>query len=164
MEIKKILLSVVFMAFGTAAIQAQNSLDTITVNKVILGYKYTQGDLTYVGFSKMKEVVSSNPEAYHYIRKANNNTVVASIFGGIGGAIAGFQLGFGATSGTLNRPAFTTGLSLIALSVPFTIVADRSGNKGVRLYNAGLNTTTQLNKPTIKLSASSAGLAISWLF
>lgn len=134
---KRIVTILILTVFGYVS-NAQQISDTIRIEKVILGYRYSIPNETFVGFSKLKTYVSDSKEAKKFIRKANSNTIFAAVLGGLGGAIAGFQLGGAASGGELNNRGLGLGLGLIALSVPFTIAADKNGLKGVKAYNASL--------------------------
>ena len=64
----------------------------IEMKKVFGGYQYTQnGNRMTMG--KLVTAMESNSEALKFMKKAKSNNVLASILGGVGGALIGFPIG-----------------------------------------------------------------------
>ncbi|UKM65535.1 hypothetical protein GSB9_02105 [Flavobacteriaceae bacterium GSB9] len=157
---RKIILSLTIVLGIATFCNAQN----IEMEKVFGGYKYTQNGR----LMKMKDLVKtmkSNEQAFDFIKKAQTNYTIASIFGGAGGFLVGWPLGTAISGGDANWALAGVGAGLIAIAIPFSSGANKNAKQAVELYNTSLKSTSFYEfKPEFNVIANGNGIGLSMHF
>jgi hypothetical protein len=135
---KHLLLTVLFSAVLAATSFSQStSNDSITLVKKGLGeIKYYQANNRLTG-RQVGDILLSNPDANASWKKSRTNLTFAYIFGIIGGAMVGWELGNAISGRDVNGAVIGAGAGLVGLSIVFGINSDRKSKKAISLYNIG---------------------------
>jgi hypothetical protein len=122
--------------YSTVFSQQTNSRDSITlVTNFFTGTKFYQGNQR-ITMRQVTEVMGTNPQALTYLKKAKTNNTISIIFGVIGGALVGYELGRAAGGGDINGAVIAAGAGCIVFSIPFSIAGGKNTKKAVNTYNA----------------------------
>ena len=122
--------------FTTVFSQQTNSRDSITVVKnFFTGPKFYQGSQRLT-MGQLTDVMTTNPQALTYLRKAKTNNTISIIFGVIGGALVGYELGRAAGGADMNGAVMAAGAGCIVFSIPFSIAGSKNTRKAVSVYNS----------------------------
>lgn len=133
----------------------------IEMEKVFGGYKYTQnGNL--MSMNDLVKTMESNQQAYDFIKKAQSNNTMATIFGGAGGFLVGWPVGTSIGGGDANWTLAGIGAGLIAIGIPFSASTNKNIKLAVELYNSSLNPTSfNQFKPELNVIADVNGVGLS---
>jgi outer membrane lipoprotein SlyB len=136
----------------------------IEIEKVFGGYQYTQNG-NKLSMGELVKAMESNSEALIFMKKAKSNTVLATIFGGAGGALIGFPIGTALGGGDANWTLAGIGAGLIAIGIPISSGVNKNTKKAVDLYNSSLNSTSFFEfKPEFKIVTTANGIGLSMNF
>lgn len=136
----------------------------IEMEKAFGGWKYSQ-EGRQLSMNELVNTMKSNQEAYDLIKKAKSNTTLASVFGGLGGALVGWPLGTALGGGDPNWVLAGVGAGLIVIGIPISVGANKKAKEAVGLYNASLNETSfYRHKPEFKINVKGTGLGVSMVF
>lgn len=141
----------------------QGSADSIRIKKILGGYKF------YIGTSKLnmeelKIVLESNAQAYQQLKSAQSANTVASIIGGIGGALVGIPIGTAIAGKDANWALAGVGAGLIGVSIPFSVKANKLAKKAVNTYNSGLRSGSFWNRSELHLSIAGNKIGLTLQF
>lgn len=117
---------------------------------------------------KMRELVAhmeSNPEAHQLILSSKKLNIVGGLLGTVGGFATGFSLGTAVSGGELNRNLLGIGLGIIAISVPFSIVAGKKAEQAVIVWNNGFQSNSSSRyQPSYYLIGNQQGFGLGIRF
>ena len=113
--------------------------------------------------SQVSDLMASNEQAAAYLRSARSNSTLASVIGGIGGFLVGYQLGASAGGGNANWTVAGIGGGLIVGSIPLSIKAGNQARKAVEAYNEGARSTS-LRRTEISFGLTDDGVGVSLHF
>lgn len=143
--------------------QAQIPRDTIQIKKSTLGTIYLK-DKQVLNDNKLFDIISRNPETRPEIQLAKTNGVFASIFGGAGGFIFGYQLGTSYRRTSPNWGALSAAIALTGIAIPLEIARVKHTKKAVLIYNRGMFDQSNKNKLEYHLGISNNGLSLKISF
>ena len=154
-------LLVFLLAIGFYCAKAQTTSDSVYVAKNFLGYKYYQNNMR-LNFNQLPYVMEENSEAYPLISKAKSNYTTASILGGLGGFLVGWQLGTAIFGGNPNWALAGVGGALIVVSIPINSKAINLAFEAIDLYNSGISNTSRRRELNIGITGNGLGLIVKF--
>jgi hypothetical protein len=133
---KHLLLTAFFgLVLATTSFSQSVSKDSITLTRKGLGeIKYYQANNKLTG-KQVGNLLLSNPEATATWKKSRTNLTFAYIFGIIGGAMVGWELGNAISGKDVNGAVIGAGAGLVGVSIVFGINSDRKSKKAISLFN-----------------------------
>jgi len=137
--------------------KAQAPSDSMHVYKNFWGYKFYQGD-ERLNFNQLPQIMEGDQGAYYLIKKARNNSTIASIISGTGGFLIGWQLGTALFSGEPNWGLVAIGGGLIVISIPIYSKSYKQSLEAVDMYNSGLSTS--IRKPVMMVGMTKNGIGV----
>jgi hypothetical protein len=146
--------------FTSFCANAQEVPDSLKIEKY--GWSYYQFDYR-LRLSDMMQITSHNDEAWSELHSARSNYWIATVFSSAGGACIGYALGRSLYGNELNMMQIYVGCGLVAFSIPFTVGYYVHLNKGVKIYNQGLQPPA-VNKLRFKAGLTSNGIGLSMRF
>jgi len=157
-------LIIAFILLSSFASHAQNSSDTIRMEKRGLGYVCYK-DNEMLNFTQLVHLTSSNSETAKLLRASKNMQVGAYIFGCLGSGFMGYSLGYalGTAMGgnTLNKTLFFsmlgTGAVCVGIGIGFEVGANKKVKQGVDIYN---NAIKQKSSTNLDLGFSTNGVSL----
>ena len=157
-------LIIAFILLSSFASHAQNSSDTIRMEKRGLGYVCYK-DNEMLNFTQLVHLTSSNSETAKLLRASKNMQVGAYVFGCFGGGFMGYSLGYAlgtAMNGnTLNKTLFFSmlgaGAVFAGIGIGFEVGANNKVKEGVEIYNKSIK---QKNNTSLDLGFSSNGMGL----
>ena len=146
---------------------SQISNDTISYIPKQGEYMYTiQGHK--LSFSQLKVLTSSYPKSYAYIKKAETNQILATLFSCAGGALIGWELGGACAGKDFDWVLPNIGAGLIAVSIPLRKWYNKNSLKAIELYNQQINQNKKdlsfLKKYELKFGFGSNGVGLTLSF
>ncbi len=158
---KRIFLILTFALVAIISCNAQK----IEIKKVFGGgYLYKQNG-NRITMNNLVKAMESNTEAFTLMKKAQSNTILATVIGGLGGALIGFPIGTALGGGKANWTLAGIGAGLAAISIPISAKANKNARKAVEIYNASLNTTSYHQfKPELRIVANRNGVGLAMTF
>jgi hypothetical protein len=111
----------------------------------------------------LSEKMKANPEAWIEMKKANSNSMGASIFAYTGGFCIGYPLGQLLAGG---KPAWGmagVGVALVLIALPFANTANEHSANAIRIYNSGILSSGQ-KRTSIEVGFASNKLSIVYRF
>ena len=154
---KKIILTLTFALATMTFCNAQK----IEVEKLLLGYKYTQNG-NQMSMKDLVKTMESNQQAFNLIKKARLNNTLASIIGFAGGWLIGWPIGTAIGGGKANWTLVGIGAGIVAIGIPISSSASKKARQAVELYNSSLNSTSFYKfNSKFKIIASSNGIGLS---
>lgn len=155
-----IILIVIISSFNLAMGQTN---DSITMKKVVGGYQFFQGE-ERLTVNQLVKTMKTNSEAYSLVKSAQSNNTVASVIGGIGGFMVGWNLGTALGGGEPNWGVAGIGAGLIVVSIPISLSFNKKVKKAVETYNRGFQTSSfwDDNKLNLSLKSNGIGLCLSF--
>lgn len=156
---RHLLLLIFVLCMASAGAWAQ--VDTITIKKKALGTVFEFKGKT-LSLKRLEKMVAKDAEATAIYRKGKNNGTVASIFSFAGGFVIGYDLGRAIGSNTkMDGATVGVGVGLIAIGVPFSIIAQKHLKNSVRTYNANKRKTACLHfEPDLYLGFTANGIGL----
>ena len=162
-KLKKMKQTILILIFTLTTISYCNA-QKIEMEKVFGGYKYSQNG-NQMTMKDLVKTMEANQQAFDFIKKAQSNNTLASIFGGAGGFLVGWPIVTTIAEGDANWTLAGIGAGLIAIGIPFSTKANKNTKQAVQLYNSSLNATSFYEfKPVFKLIANGNGLGLSMNF
>lgn len=133
---KYLLLTALFgVILATTSFSQTVNKDSITLVKKGLGeIKYYQSNNKLTG-KQVGNILLSNPDATANWKKSRTNLTFAYIFGIIGGAMVGWELGNAISGKDVNGAVIGAGAGLVGVSIVFGINSDRKSKKAISLFN-----------------------------
>ncbi|CAM1351898.1 hypothetical protein [Tenacibaculum crassostreae] len=157
---RKIVFTFLFAIFTSFLVQSQQ----IQKEKVFGGYQYSV-DGKALSMKEMINLMESNTKALALMKKAKSNTTLATVLGGVGGALIGFPIGTAIGGGDANWTLAGVGAGLVIVAIPIASGANKKANQAVELYNSSLNTTSYNSfKPQFNMLLNDNGVGISMTF
>lgn len=155
-----IILIVIISSFNLAMGQTN---DSITMKKVVGGYQFFQGE-ERLTVNKLVKAMKTNNEAYSLVKSAQSNNTIASVIGGVGGFMLGWNLGTALGGGEPNWAVAGVGAGLIVVSIPISHSFNKKVKKAVETYNRGFQTSSfwDDNKLNLSLKSNGIGLCLSF--
>lgn len=154
---KKTILTLTFTLATMTFCNAQK----IEVEKVLLGYKYTQNG-NPMSMKDLVKTMEPNQQAFSLIKKAQLNNTFASIIGFVGGFLIGWPIGTAIRGDKANWTLAGIGAGIAAIGIPFSSSANKQARQAVELYNSSFNSASfyKLNSK-FKIVASGNGIGLS---
>lgn len=149
-----IIFLVTFCFFGA---KAQTTSDSVYVARGFLGYKYYQNEMR-INFNQLPLAMEENGEAYNLIKKAKSSYTLATVLGGTGGFLLGWQLGTALFGGNPNWALAGVGGALIIVSIPFNSKAINLSFEAIDIFNSGLSSTSRRPEMSIGFTGNGAGI------
>lgn len=112
---------------------------------------------------QLLEITKPNDAAYAEMKKAQTNSVVGAVFGGVGGFLIGFPLGTAIGGGDPNWAMAGIGAVVVAIGIPFSVSGTKHAKEGVSIYNEGLKSTSFM-RPEIEFGLTNNGLGLALRF
>jgi hypothetical protein len=150
---KKISLIIVLLTFSLSNVFAQVATDSITIKKILGSYQFYQNQKKL----KHKEVANAmifNQEAYTQFKSAQSSYALATIIGGAGGLLVGWNIGTAIGGGNPNWVMAGVGAGLIVLSLPLNQSFNKKGKQAVEAYNSNIKASIIKEKNQLNLSIS----------
>jgi hypothetical protein len=135
-----ILILSAFLFTTSASSQTTTSAnkDSITIVKNFWGIKYYQGN-TKLNMAGVSSALKSDAGAYATWKSGKSRYIIAQIFGAIGGALVGYEIGKNlGGGGKINTTVISIGGAMVVSSIIFGINGEKKMKRGIRLYNATL--------------------------
>ena len=115
--------------------------------------------------NELVKTMEGNQEAFKLIKKAQANTTVASIIGGVGGALIGYPLGTALGGGEADWSLLGIGAGIVVIAIPIASNANKNAKNAVELYKASLNPTSYNQfKPKFEFISNRDGLGLTLRF
>lgn len=152
---KKIFIFATFAFLFCSASFSQQSGNELTVSSGFFGWQFRRGG-EKLNITEAKDLLSANPQATASFKRAQTNSTLAGIIGGVGGFLVGWQLGTSAGGGKANWTAAGIGGGLIVASIPLSVSANKQVKAAVATYNEGLRSTTY-RKPVLSAGFTATG-------
>jgi hypothetical protein len=143
--------------------EAQASSDSIQLKKVFGGYQFFQNNKR-ITVSNMVSIMEPNEKAYKQIKEAQSTNVIATIIGGVGGFMLGWQLGTAIAGGDPNWAMAGVGGGLIVVSIPISQKFNRQVKGAVDTYNGGFRGSSMLEYPELNFGTTSTGIGLTFNF
>jgi hypothetical protein len=153
------LLLLLFPLFSVAQIPN----DTIVLKKVFGGYTFHQNNKR-INMSKMVNVMKPNEKAYMQIKEAQTTNVWATIFGGVGAFMLGWETGGALAGKEPNWAMVGVGAGLIVVSIPISQKFNRQVKEAVDTYNSGFRNSSMLDKMELNFGCISNGIGLTLSF
>lgn len=133
---KHLLLTLLFTAvFAVTSFSQSTNKDSITISKRGLGdIKYFQGTTRLTG-KQVGTIMLPNTDATTQWKKSRTNLTLAYVFGIIGGAMVGYELGSALSGKDTNGAVIGIGAGMVGLSIVFGINSDKKAKRAVSTYN-----------------------------
>ena len=161
---KAFFIVLVLCVFGVFQLNAQTFGQRIEAEKVFGGYKFTRNGRT-LSIKQLANVLEPNVAAYEALKPARTNTTIATILGGAGGFLVGWQLGSAIAGGEPNWIMAGVGAGLIGISIPITAKSNRQALEAVEIYNSSLgNSFYRTYKPQLLIGSTANGVGLSLKF
>jgi len=160
---KQTALSIIVLVFSLSALFGQTQNEPITTKKVFGGYQFYQNN-ERVSLSKLTKIIQTNEEAYKEIKTAQTTNILATIIGGTGAFMLGWQLGGALAGGEFNGTMAGIGAGLVVVSIPISLKFNRQAKSAINTYNEGLKTGSNLIKPKLNFSCTNNGVGLSLNF
>ncbi len=135
---------------------------TIGYEKVFGGYKFTQDGKT-LNMDELTTQLNTNEESAQLIKKAKSQSTIASILGGIGGALVGYPVGTAIGGGEPNWVLAGVGAGVIAVGIPISSSANKKSRKAVEIYNSGSRTKKE-NLAKLFMVSNNSGMGLAFKF
>ena len=137
---------------------------SIEIRKVPFNYKYFQNGKR-LNRSKLTKALAINEEASAILKKSKGSFVFSQILGGIGGFLAGWQIGAGYAGGETNWTMAAVGVGIAMVSIPFSLNATKKTKEAVTLFNSSQGATSyKESKPIFHLKGDINGLGLRMSF
>lgn len=134
----------------------------IIITKTALGYTYTYNN-KLLRLNQVADILKTNNAAHTEFNKARVKGSIANVFGCIGGAFLGWQLGSLMSGGNADIVGTGIGIGALLIAIPVVISAEKTGKNAVDIYNQSFTKTSQA-KPVIKFGIAPNGLGVSMVF
>lgn len=116
----------------------QSENQKIEIKKSIFGNQYVYDDVE-LNISEIEDVISVDPEAYNIVKKGKLPYYLGCGFGGAGGGIIGYELGYSLASGKeIHTTTILVGASSILVGYILSIISDGYYENGIITYNDNL--------------------------
>jgi hypothetical protein len=135
----------------------------IEPQKVFGGYNFTLNGARLT-FGDLVTTMQANPEASKLINTAKGQNTAATILAGLGGGLAGWEIGNLISGKPMNLAVIGAGAGLIVIALPIGNSCMNNALKAVDLYNAGLKTTSLREQPTLNLVSRGNGIGLMLTF
>lgn len=152
-----LLISCLSFTFG------QSSTDSITIKKAFGGYQFSQSGKR-LNMSQLARTMEPNEQAYKEIKAAQSSYTVASIIGGVGGFMVGWQLGTAVAGGEPNWVLAGIGAGLIVVTIPISQKFNKQAKSAIDTYNGGLRTSSYWDKTELRLAMTGNGVGFTLKF
>jgi hypothetical protein len=137
---------------------------TIEMEKTFGGHVYSQnGDK--LSPKEVQNMMQPQSMEQKLMKKARANSTLASILGGVGGALIGFPLGTAIGGGEPEWWLAGIGAGFIGVAIPISISANKKAKQAVESYNTSLEETSfHKYQPEMHFVANGNGLGLSLRF
>ena len=138
----------------------------ITQEKAFLSTKYIQNGIQLSSKKQLLSAIESNPQAYDQIKSAYGLRSTSKIISAIGGLTFGLGIGLAKTNTEAGGKAMLSGLGLMILALPISIVGESKIKKAINFYNEDhpLRDTGMNSSPTLNLQTNSNGVGLVLAF
>ena len=143
----------IFVALFLSAlsVKAQSSSDTLRIEKRGTSYVYYSGN-TKLNFNQAMQLMSSHPDAYTLMEKANNKRAGTQIFGTVGGlclgGAMGYAMGAAIVGNRIKMPIFLSvagaGAILATIGIVCEVEANKKTKEGIAVYNQSIKQKNNL--------------------
>jgi len=141
----------------------QTASDSISIKKIFGGYKFYQGEKK-LSMSELVNIMQPNVEAFKEIKSAQSAFTLATIIGGVGGALVGWPIGTAIGGGKANWVMAGIGAGLIVASIPISQNFNRHSKQAVSIFNNGLKINSFWDRNEIRFSISNDGVGLCLRF
>ena len=159
---KKLLILAALTICLQAVSYSQSNAESLSLNTGFFGWQFRHNGKK-ISLAEASDLVSVNDQAAGYLRSARSNYTMSQIVGTIGGFMVGYPIGTSMGGGKPNWALAGVGAGLIAVSVPFSIAANKNARNAVAAYNEGTNATCW-KKAHFRLGFTGNGLGVSMHF
>lgn len=119
----------------------------------------------FVTKSKFEDIIRTNQKAYSYYRTGNNQFILSNFLGIPGGIAVGYIIGSLIVSAKPIWAIGGVGVALIIINIPVKKSMKYNLQKGIDIYNAGLNNQTSFwDRSEIGLSIADGGVGVTLNF
>ena len=160
---KKVLFFAVMFFLGLTSLCAQSSNDSIIVEKVTLGHKYSYHGQPVTRVKDMKAIVVNNDLALKEVKKGGVVNGFAVVLSCVGGAAVGWELG-NMLYGKSNPYVLLGGLGVTAVGFGLSAWADSYLARGATLYNNSIGTTSFGDPVQLDFGLVPGGVGLSLRF
>ena len=159
---KQILVGILFI-FSLSTLVGQTSSDSITMMKVFGGYQFYQNGKR-LNINQLVNSMELNEQAYKKINKVKSNYMLATVLGGAGGFMVGWQLGTALGGGQPVWAMAGVGAGLIVVSIPIGQKFNRQAKSAVDTFNGGLPSGMINNRTELKFAFTGNGIGLKLKF
>lgn len=159
---KKLLILAAFIFCLQAVSHSQGNPEPLTVKTGFFGWQF-QHNGKKISPAAASDMLLANDQSAAYMRSARSNNTMSQIVGSIGGFMVGYPVGTSMGGGKPNWALAGVGAGLIAVSVPFSIAANKNARNAVAAYNEAAGVTSR-NKTEFRLGFTGSGMGVSMRF
>jgi len=165
----RMLLLTVLTLLGTALFAQENNTgiptrsDTIQIRKRGGGYQFYM-DEKKLNSRELKQALKPSERASRELRSAKFSAAMASVFGYAGGFMVGWPLGTAIAGGKPMWALAGAGAGLIAVSIPFSLSANKKMRRAVHTYNNGSSPAAFRNRGALHFKTTGNGAGLAFLF
>ncbi|KAA5533613.1 hypothetical protein F0919_13825 [Taibaiella lutea] len=113
----------------------------------------------------MLRLMQPNEAAFKKMKASRTYNGFSTVFACAGGFLIGYPLG--QAIGGKKDPEWAmlgVGVGVVGISIPFGIISGKKAKEAAQLYNAGLKTTSFLNKKELMFLVSNNGVGLALRF
>lgn len=159
---KKLLILSLLIFCLQAVCHSQRNAESLTVKTSFFGWQF-QHNGKKISPAAASELLLANDQSAAYMRSARSNNTMSQIVGSIGGFMVGYPVGTSMGGGKPNWALAGVGAGLIAVSVPFSIAANKNARNAVAAFNEPAQATSW-KKPAFRLGFTGSGMGVSMHF
>lgn len=157
---KKITIILTLLMLGLITTFGQIIPDSITVKKVFGGYTFFQNEKR-LNMNQLLKATETNEQAYRAMKEAKSTYTWATLVGGVGGFMAGWQLGTALAGGEPNWVMAGVGAGLIVVSIPISNKFNTQVKAAVEYFNSGLKQSSFWDKNELKFTITENGVGLT---
>ena len=148
--IKSIFSLLIFISLTSYSIQAQTSEELTLKTSFWTGMKFFQKGQKITATNAV-EIMKSNPSASELLRKSNKQAGGATVVSAIGGFLIGWPVGTAIAGGEPVWELAAVGAGITVVSALIYSSAQKKAKSAVELYNAGLVSSLNNNRPQTEI-------------
>ena len=142
------------------SLYAQNDTDSIQKVKVSMGYRYEQSG-HILTMREIEYIMKDNHEATLYLKNAKTLNAFYNIISFAGGAMIGYPIGYGSSTGYYNWTVFAIGCGLVIISIPISISTHNKLKMAVDTYNKKNKSTGSIDKFDMRFGITQNGIGLT---
>lgn len=153
------------LAICTSTCFSQSDRDTFYLSKNFFTGLHISKGAQHMGFGDAADAMLPDQQAYKLMKKAQGSHTMSTIMGIAGGFLIGYPIGTElANKQKANWNLAIVGGALVAIAVPFNVMANKKATQAVELYNSKYRSTSKRTKKQLDLvfSNQSIGWVLRW--